>query len=165
MRRLLPLCCSELHGPRAGRTGQEAGAPGLRRRRPRCLSFWRLETHCAPPPAGAGFARTGRRRRLRGRGGGRGGAGRDLRARLGWGVRGGRGSGRGRRGRGVWARPQQLRAESQLRHLFSSAFQRLSQAPAGGGVGGVDGPPEERPRGCLVCLVALLWSGLEFLHF
>lgn len=75
MRRLLPLCCSELHGPRAGRTGQEAGAPGLRRRRPRCLSFWRLETHCAPPPAGAGFARTGKRRRLRGRGWGRGWAG------------------------------------------------------------------------------------------
>lgn len=89
MRRLLPIRCSELHGPRAGRTGQEAGAPGLRRRRRRRLSFWRLETHCAPPPVGAGFARTGRRRQAPGAG-----LGRDLRARLGWGVRGGRGRGR-----------------------------------------------------------------------
>ena len=54
MRQLLPIRCSELHGPRAGRMGQEAGAPGLRRRRRRRLSFWRLETHCAPPPVGAG---------------------------------------------------------------------------------------------------------------
>ena len=30
MRRLLPIRYSELHGPRAGRTGQEAGAPALR---------------------------------------------------------------------------------------------------------------------------------------
>lgn len=75
MRRLLPIRCSELHGPRAGRTGQEARAPGLRRRRCSRLSFWRLESDCAPPPAGAGFARTAGRSqalgaRLSGRGGG-----------------------------------------------------------------------------------------------
>lgn len=69
-------------------------------------------------------------------------------------------------------RPQRLRAESQLRHLFSSAFQRISQAllrVGGWGGAGVDSPqvqewtaPQRKDLGCLVCLVALLWSDWNF---
>lgn len=173
MRRLLPSVAQELHGPRAGRTGQEAGAPGLRASRPRCLSFWRLETHCAPPPAaGAWGCGTGKGRRLRGQGWGRGWAGPTSappvgRARWAWEWAGAEKA----QGLGPASASGRVSAPASLLFRLSAHLKLLRVGGWGVRSGRPPGarwtaPQEERPRSCLVYLASLLlWSGLEFLHF
>lgn len=56
------------------------------------------------------------------------------------------------RPQGLRTRPQQLGAESQLWHLFPFAFQLISQAPAGGGVGG---PPQRKDLEGALCALSL----------